>query len=270
MSESSFRSPQTSAPGSMRSALAAVANLEQLLRSRNVAPKSIAQVLPDLEHCCSSLVADFEAMRQALPGARVASSPAAVRAFLTHQVNAFEAAIRTATRRTLNAAGRLRLENTVIEVSSDLAGLLPLVELWADAHGESQLLEMVELLSLSRTGDQPQTPRARMTTAVLAGSSIPLRILAPPRALLNAIGLVSSIVSRQSSQRPIVLHTSVADGENSLTIRSGTAPGRDVHLLLPPTVEVTLPTVVDVGAVLGLNIRPHPDVAVLSWRSPLP
>lgn len=270
MSESSFRSPQTSAPGSMRSALAAVANLEQLLRSRNVAPKSIAQVLPDLEHCCSGLVADFESMRQALPGARVASSPAAVRAFLTHQVDAFETAIRTATRRTLNAAGRLRLENTVVKVSSDLAGLLPLVELWADAHGESQLLEMVELLSLSRTGDQPQTPRARITTAVLTAASVPLKILAPPRALLNAIGLLASVVSRQSSDRPIVLHTSFVDGESQLTIRLGTAPGRSVRLLLPPTVDVTLPTVIDVGAVLGLNIRPRSELVVLSWRSPAP
>ena len=110
----------------MRSALAAVANLEQLLRSRNVAPKSIAQVLPDLEHCCSGLVADFEALRQALPGALAASSPAAVRDYLAQQVYAFETAIRGATRRTLNAAGRLRLEGTVVEVSSNLAGLLPL------------------------------------------------------------------------------------------------------------------------------------------------
>ncbi len=268
MSDSSFRSPLTSGPGSMRSALAAVANLEQLLRSRNVAPKSIAQVLPDLEHCCSNLVADFEAMRQALPGARAAHSPAALRAFLTQQAHTFETAIRAANRRTLNAAGRLRLENAVIEVSSELAGLLPLVELWVDAHAESQLLEMVELLSLSRVGDQPQTPRARSTTARLTASSVPLQILAPPRALLNAIGLMASVISRRLLEPNLVLHTRVVDGESQLLIGIGDAPGRAVPLLLPPTVEVTLPTLVDVGEVLGLNVRPHADRAILGWRSP--
>jgi hypothetical protein len=157
----------------------------------------------------------------------------------------------------MNAATRLALENSVLPIAAQLAGSLPLVELWTDLRSEWRPLDLVELLSLSRAGDQPQTPGAVTREVRLIAPHGLRELVAPPRAVLNLVGLAATLVDPRRQAKGFELRA--PDGElgpaSRLTLRATVEPVSGFSLLLPPWVEPTQATVIEASAVIGLNIR---------------
>jgi hypothetical protein len=248
----------TNASGALRDALAGLNNLAQLLRSRNVAPKAIAQVLVELPGTCDAIVPEFERLiARPLAAPLVLNSPARLAAFLNTQVGLFTSAIERASKRSVNAAARLALENAVLQVAHQLGGALPLVELWTDLRTEWRSLDLVELLSLSRIGDQPQTPGAVARDVTLVAPEGILPVVAPPRAVLNLLGLCASLADPKRQTKGFVLEAK-ADAANPtvwLALTPADTQQSGFTLLLPPHVEPTEAGVRDAAAVMGLNIR---------------
>lgn len=246
------------AVGALRDLLSGINNLVQLLRSRNVAPKAIAQVLGELPGAQDAVLPLFDALAaEPLPlrGVPLASAP--LRSLLVEQLEAFSAAVEKARARTMNAAARLTLEHALVPVAQQLAGALALLELWADLYGEWRPLDVVELLTLSRSGDQPQTPGTVSREVQLATRAATLELDAPPRALLNWIGLAASLADpkRQAPGFVFTLAAPASDRAVELSIRASSSPTPGFALLLPPRVSATEALVVEAGNHLGLNIR---------------
>jgi hypothetical protein len=263
------RGAPTGAVGALRDALSSITNLVRLLQSRNVAPKAIAQVLVELPAACDGLVSQFEELAaRRLPGMDTSLAHAQLSEFLAAQVNAFRNAIERAMSRTMNAATRLTLENALRPITANLSGALPLVELWTDLHGEWKPVDVVELLSLSRVGDQPQTPSAVAREVVLQAEGGLPDVSAPPRALLNWMGLVTSLADpkKQALSFTFTAHPEAQAPARELHIRPQPRAARGFSLLVPPLVEPTAITVVEAGAVLGLNIRVDDSAVDVAWR----
>ena len=262
----------TSMEGALREALATLGNFEQLLRSRNVAPKSIVAVLPDIKLCCEPLLSNLDQMRRI--STRTLSEEqdqcTKIGQFLRKHVDDLELALTVPPKRALSARHRLQLESTVMRARRRMSGILPLLQLCRDAprHPCPQI-DVGELLLLCRSGDQPTTPHSRQVLAKLAIVPGSYRLVASPRAVLNLIGLIGALVSHKSPDNKelrIALTSTVTS--RRLSIQMGSCDGPELPLVLPPIVEPTDAAVRSATRLLGLEVVDEPGAVHLSWTAP--
>jgi hypothetical protein len=197
--------PPTPLVGALRDAVATTNALLLLLRSRNVAPKAIAQLLPSLQGSFHTLSGNYDLLTSALRGDRertdslrsVPTSFAELGPLLHRQVDAFNAAVDLGSQQLINAKARLTLEQSVLQISQQLTALLALFELWSDTLRPRAALDLVELLTLSRFGDQPPLPHRQVLHLKLYVETEALPLAAPPRAVLNWLALAASLLASE-------------------------------------------------------------------------
>lgn len=255
--------------GALRDTLGAVTNLERLLSSRNVAPKAISQVLPDVQTCCRPLLAEVGGFCRELATKLDPAVILDLGSFIREQVERLDAATSVASKRQVNASVRLKLEREVVAVSRNLAGALPLTELLVGACQKQQpTIDLLELLRLSRSGDQPQTPGARVIQAGLFTEVDPLLVRANPRAMISLIGLCAAVLNVREAAAPVAVKLSLApDGTAQTRLINEQLPGKGFRVLLPPVVPPTAACIETAARGLGLDLLRTDESLCLSWSA---
>lgn len=197
--------PTTALVGALRDAVTTANGLLLLLRSRNVASRAIAQLLPSLQDSFRDLPALFGELRRSLEVSSLSESttaaPDTVPSFvalgplLERQVEQFHGAIELGTRSSINARARLSLEQSALSISHHLGALLALFELWSDTLRAFAVVDLVELLTLNRVGDQPPIPNRQVLSLSLVVESPQCLLHAPPRAILNWLALSAALLA---------------------------------------------------------------------------
>lgn len=257
--------PTTALVGALRDAVTTTNGLLLLLRSRNVAPRAIAQLLPSLRDGFRSLPAHFEQLCESLAQmppehpspltADVSLSPSlqALGPLLTRQVEHFNSAIELGTQGTINARARLALEQSAMGIGHHLAALLALFELWSDTLRPRAVVDLVELLTLSRFGDQPPIPHRQVLNLKLLVGSPTCLLKAPPRAILNWLGLAAAVLTQPQPSSPWEIRLNSEGGRGSLMFGPLSEPSPHVlQLQLPAVVAETESNLID--AVRRLNV----------------
>jgi len=251
------------AEGALREALSSLTNLAQLLRARNVGPKSIASVLPDMLAECEPLLARLEPFFTRL---RERSSCAdGLQHLLATRIGELSAALQHSPRRPLGAGTRLELEAVVATVLRDLGGALPLIELLTDASAPGDV-DWVEALALSRSGDQSNAPGASTVEATLVSDSQTLPTRLSPRVALNIVRLAAALVHERGY--PLTLRFSRAGDLASLCIDRSEAAGESVTLLLPKVVAPSGGCLETIARWSQLALERHDGKIVLNWPIP--
>lgn len=249
--------PTTALVGALRDAVATANGLLLLLRSRNVAPRAIAQLLPSLQDSFRGLPGLFEELRRSLEvgpdasgGSAVATVPPAsflvLGSLLERQVEQFHQAIELGSRGSINARARLGLEQSALSISHHLGALLALFELWSDTLRPFAVVDLVELLTLNRVGDQPPIPNRQILPLTLVVESPQCLIQAPPRAILNWLALSAALLAtpRPDPRLGIRLRCSEERACLSFESLSSETPHR-LSLQLPATIPETEAALLD-------------------------
>lgn len=270
--------PPTPLVGALRDAVATTNALLLLLRSRNVAPKAIAQLLPSLQGSFQTLPANYELLVATLArepssehGATLHQAPSSfteLGPLLQRQVDAFNAAVDLGSQQLINAKARLTLEQSVLQISQQLTALLALFELWSDTLRPKASLDLVELLTLSRFGDQPPLPHRQVLHLKLYVQTEALPLVAPPRAVLNWLALTASILA--SEQDPANLGLSLHPPAFPQQLQFGLTKEPTQHFLalqLPALSTKSQANMLDAVHSMGLSGTRSADGFTFSWRS---
>jgi len=150
--------------GTLRDAVGGLLNLEQLLSSIKVGPRSLVGVLPDVIASLPPLEGALTELGRLLV-ARVPESEAALHSLAQHARPALLAlleALRAAEKREVNAASRLQLEQVTSTVVRDLECLVELLGLLGDiGHKSPVVLGCSELVAEALRTVQPGSHRVR-------------------------------------------------------------------------------------------------------------
>lgn len=269
--------PPTPLVGALRDAVATTNALLLLLRSRNVAPKAIAQLLPSLQGSFHTLHANYDLLAAALTAdgqhperpyhARVPESFAELGPLLDRQVDAFNQAVDLGAQQLINAKARLTLEQSVLQISQQLTALLALFELWSDTLRPKAALDLVELLTLSRFGDQPPLPHRQVLHLRLYVQTEALPLTAPPRAVLNWLALTASILASERDPASLALTLHPPTEAHKLQFGARKDPTQTFLPLQLPALSPKSPAnMLDAVKNMGLWGTPTSDGFTFSWQ----
>jgi hypothetical protein len=252
-----------SALGALREMLSALANLEQLLRSRAVGPKALSPILPDMAAGCRPLLVSLQPVFVTLPGSPLSAGLGELQAQLSERIVDLERTLGELTQRALSASSRLKAESVVSHAVRQLGGALPLLDLLTDIGRDVTSVDWIETLALSRSGDQAPSPGATLAHATLVVRSESAWVRLHPCSALNLAGLVSSLVF--SRREPLRLLFDVQNGSASLRIDRTACEGQAVSLLIPPVLDATGPCLTAAASALSLNLAWQGDSVILTW-----
>lgn len=268
--------PTTPLVGSLRDAVATANGLLLLLRSRNVAPKTIAQLLPSLQDSFRGLPSHFEQLCASLSAGPVSGRPApapeslaSLGPVLERQISLFNAAIEVGAQGTINARARLGLEQSVSSICHHLAALLALFELWSDTLRPHVVVDLVELLTLSRFGDQPPIPHRQVLSVKLLVGSSQCLVKAPPRAILNWLGLAAAVLAKSVAPGvPLGIRLLSEGGSGRLVFEPCMDPSSyTLALHLPATLAETETNLLDAVQRVGVAGVRGPNGLAFDWLS---
>jgi hypothetical protein len=252
------------AQGALREMLSTLSNLEQLLRSRNVGPRAVSTVLPDVLESCPALGARLAPLFEQTAASGYDTCATQLSESVSTQIADLSASLRAVGKRPLNAAGRLRLEATVTRVVRELGGIMPLIELLEEtSEVPSPPSDWVEIISLSRSGDQSHPPGATVAAATLETACPSLFANIAPKAGLNVIRIVAALVFVKGEPLRVAFDQTAAHAR--VTVDRGAAEGRRVELVLPRVVAPTPSCLKAATRRLQLEMSLETEVVTLSW-----
>jgi hypothetical protein len=252
-------SAKTSAWGKVRDALAAVHNLETLLRSPRVGAGVLAGLLPELAQSCVVLRAAFDG---ATHGPRVDLG-----AYARERLDALEQAIREAGTQSVETRARLALEQVIGRVRLELDAAVDLLDLSERAHA-AQLggLPLSELTraALGMAGSVPPSTEGvlvRLDTdgaecVVLTDAHVVARILGATIVRVRSSGVKDIVVRARCEAREVTLTVAAAGPGSSLLPAVTTRATRRI----PPADDI----LADAARALGGRLTVTEDAVVLS------
>jgi hypothetical protein len=233
------------ARGTLRDGLGGLRNLVQLLHSLRVAPKSVAQVLPDV-------YAALGPMREA-QGALLASlsealeDDAAVRelnAYFVPRFDELDKAINEAMRQSMSARIRIRLEQTTTLLSRELDTARGLLDLLTEARvGRRPALDPLEIIKQGCAPSSTSNPADPTRSAYLTSDAGPFELAVNPRVLIGLVGLGVELVTAGENARPTVNVTRGAADTCSITVFIPSTPsnsGEELSLAASGLIAPTL------------------------------
>jgi hypothetical protein len=244
------------ARGTLREALGAVRNLAQLLHSLRVAPKSLAQVLPDVLEACTPMRASVQTLLAAVAeDAAVEPARGALESFFDPRIAELEAALRDAMSRSLNAKSRLALEDVVAKCSFELGAARELLQLLENALCERPV-RLVPRELVRESFSSPPSARSEgraLVSAMLSSHDCGQDIEIKPRVAMFLIAVgVELVGSRPGRETPHIRITS--DGRGTCTIsihRLANATGEPLVLASRGILDPTLPCLQAAASVTG-------------------
>src|SRR5882672_469044 len=164
--------PQVEARGVLRDVLAAVRNLEDLLRSPRVGSRAIAQIIPELKGFGTPLLVSVDQILWSVQQAAelpVDTAVAEVGAFVQALCGRLRASLELALRAPLDAKSRLSFESALAQAGAELNSVRQLLDLLIQATERSDTkLDIEEVIEVAFS-DPPRTnPRASLVRVVTA------------------------------------------------------------------------------------------------------
>ncbi len=247
-------SPRASAWGRTRDALAAVHNLETLLRSPRVGASTLAALLPELVGSCVVLRAAFDGA-ESLARTELA-------AYANERLLVLEHALNEAGAGGLETRARLALEQVVSSVLSELDAAVDLLDLSERAHGASVgELSLAELTraALGMVGSSPPSAEGvlvRVDTedaacVVLADPHVVARVLGGAIVRVRAAGVRDIVVRARCEARAVTLTVAPAPADGA----TGSPVTTRVMRRIPPTDAILEDAVTAIGGRLAAGER---------------
>jgi hypothetical protein len=199
--------------GAVRDALAAVHNLETLLKSPRVGAPVLSGLMPELFGSCAALRAAF------------AESTRELGAFASERLDALEQSMKEASREELDARARLSLEQVVTRVSRELGAAVDLLDLTERAG--APLTTEVRLDELARASlrigsgvSQREDTPVRVDThgadcAIVTDPQIVARLLAAALAHVRAAGAHEAVLRARCDAREVRLEVAPVDASSA-------------------------------------------------------
>lgn len=252
------------ARATLRDALGALGNLDQLLRSLRVGPKAISVVLPDvLDSCGPAERATRELLNAA--GTRLGSTTAVTELehFFTPRFEELHHSIELATRTPMHARHRLELERVVTRLSPELEAGRALLDLLEEALAAPTIrLKLRELLDQIVAGIAAGTEPLKAT---LRGKVEDIELLVQPQVAMMLLTLGANlVVSGHTDQTPEISVEALPDGGCTIRFQVGTSSG---DALLLPRQAIVPPTLVCVETAvtkMGCNVERSSDDSTFS------
>lgn len=244
------------ARGSVRDVLAALQNLEHLLRSPRVGPKSLTQVIHEIRPSCQPIGDVFDRLVDQV-AVRV-SEPERVRELATfardRAAQLDEALVRAASS-DMGARARLSLEVGVRQLRAELDAVRELLDLLDAATNfcptELDINALVPHALAVRAPSDPRRPDvARVSFRPCTGCS---GIVSDPRVLMPLIAFAVALAAR--GDRRLVDISASSDGtEGVIMFGPGQASSAEGIACIPPrVVEPTLAVLQVVVGVVGMH-----------------
>jgi hypothetical protein len=264
--------PLAEANGLVRDVLAAVRNLENLLRSPFVGPRALAPVIPGLHELCDPLLASADEIHRHVDATATGSTTEAVHALST-QIRATCDRLRFALARAgasaMDAKTRLAFEAEIQEVGAELNSVRQLMMLLAHATDAARaeidldMREVVrEVFELASRRD-PRTSRAVPVVVSFSGDPCLLNASAQVVAPLIAIGL--ALVDR-AVKSTLALDAICLPDAPPFVVISGRSGRGDGQVFEPP--PLTAPSVVcaeTAARLVGASFEVRPERVTLVW-----
>ena len=250
------------ARGTLRDALGALGNLDQLLRSLRVGPKALSTVLPDVLDSCEPAVLAFERLLDAARK-QLGDAPAlsALEGYFKPRVDELKESISRATKTPMHARHRLELERVVTRISPELEAARGLLDLLEEALAAPSIrLKLRELLSqiTISEGRKSETVRCR-----LHGEIDDVELLVKPQVTMSLLTLGTNLVARvePAATARVEVH-SHPDG--SCTVRFGhdigeSTSGEELRVGHQTVIEPTFVCLEEAVKRMGCSVIPDAD-----------
>jgi len=228
------------ARGTLRDALGALGNLDQLLHSLKVGPKALSTVLPDVRDSCAPAQ---NAVKRLLLAARENSGDSQAIIELEHsfrpRLDELYESISRAASTQMHARDRLKLERVVTRVFPELEAARALLDLVEEALAAPPMrLKLRELLD--QVSLEPAEGQEVVGLRVL-GDLDSVELLVQPQVTLSLLKLGTSLLAEQAGNTPLLrvqrgpgdgcsLHfeTEATDGEQFLVPKQTVIPPTEV------------------------------------------
>ncbi len=250
-SNKSFGAPALgSARGIVRDALAGVSNLDQLLRSVRIGPKALGPLLPDIHDSCGPL---RSAVNEILAGIGAALPDSdgltELRAFITPRIDELESVLFSGKSKPVNAKVRLRLEQVVGRIASELEAARGLLDLLEEAVWAPEIrVQLGELLSAAlECGARPQAPNT--LRAKIIGLEHGVELVVKPRVMISLLTLGTNQFARGDRDFAIVIDKQGAGCTIQLGPHAG--PGRLAEFSLQTVIDPTLACMRSAAKLMG-------------------
>ena len=268
--------PLAQANGLVRDVLAAVRNLENLLRSPLVGPRALAPVIPDLRELCGPLQESVNEIHSYVKATTTTATIGAVQA-LSEQIRAtcdrLHLALERASASAMDAKARLAFEAEIQDVGADLNSVRHLMTLLAHAIDSPQteveldVREVIREVFETASRRDPRQSRQVPVVVSVSGESFGLRACA--QVVMPLIGIGIAVVHR-SVQGPLALDAISTPGHPPFIVISGRPPGQgdgrafEVPPLTAPSVVCAETAARLIGA--SFEVRPDRVTVVLPAR----
>jgi hypothetical protein len=257
--------------GTLRDGVGSLRNLEQLLSSIKVGPRSIAGVIPDVVASCEPLRESLTDLSGTIV-VRLPSTEGALDALGRHagpQIDELSLALLEARRRDVNAASRLQLQQVVKTVVRDLECVVELVALLGEAvWTRPVVLGVGELVSEAFRATEPGIAQTRGTVRLTVScTAVSMEFATRPNAVVGLVGHALRWLVEGDEQATAHVEISCpSDHEVRFTMQLG-AHGTDYRYVSGRhVVPATAPCLDTVASVLGggLQLQTEPRRVVIT------
>lgn len=256
------------ARGTLRDALGALGNLDQLLRSLRVGPKAISAVLPDvLDSCGPAQLAVRELLTAAGTGLGSTVAVTELEHFFDPRFEELKDSIGGATKTSMQARHRLELERTVTRLWPELEAGRALVDLLEDALSAPGIrLKLRELLSEISVAQS--TDNGGPIQATLRGAIDEVELMVPPQVAMMLLTLGANFVAVESQQTPELAVEVNSDASCTIRFQPQSSPGEPLLLERQTIVPPTFACVETAAKRIGCSVTRGPGQSTFSvtWR----
>lgn len=250
--------------GTLRDGVGSLRNLEQLLSSIKVGPRSIAGVLPDVMASCEPLREALTDLAATIVG-RVPSTGGALDTLSRHagpQIDELSAALLSAQKRDVNASSRLQLQQVSKVVLQDLECVVELVALLGEATWNRPVaLGVEELANEAFRNTEPASSRVRGSIRLtIRVQPCPFELSTRPIALVGLLGHALRWLVRDTPEGTAHVEISAPSPEGVEFVMHLGARGHDYRYVggrhVVPATGLCLDAV---AAALGIGLRLEPE-----------
>jgi hypothetical protein len=270
-SDSSPRlAPLVEARGVLRDVLAAVRNLEDLLRSPRVGSRALAQIIPELKGLGTPLLVSVEQILWSVREAAHLPVDAAVSEVGTYvQIvcGRLRDSLDRALKAPLDAKSRLAFESALGQAGAELNSVRQLLDLLLQATERSDTeLDIEEVIEVAFSGPPRTNPRANMVKVIAAYTYDGSEFRARPGVLLPLISIGVAMAPGAPADPVFVSAVCRKDEPVIITACRDCPVGGDEYVFEPPlVVPPTLVAAQTAARLAAGSFVVEKDRVVVSW-----
>ncbi len=262
--------PQLEARGVLRDVLAAVRNLEDLLRSPRVGSRALAQIIPELQGFGTPLLVSVDQILWSVQEAAelpVDTAVAEVGAYVQAVCSRLRSSLDLALRAPLDAKSRLSFESALGQAGAQLNSVRQLLDLLIQATERSDTeLDIEEVIEVAFSEPPRTNPRASLVKVVAAYVHDASEFRARPGVLLPLISIGVGMAPGPAKD-PVFVSAVCRRGEPVVitTCRDCPVSGNEYLFESPLIVPPTLVSAQTAARLAGGSFEVGSDKVTITW-----